>query len=67
MTFPPSVGSRCGFRLDLAVASRTYSKRSIGVGELDPECGNINDCAVDGVSRRDRCRAGGNFQLGSTT
>jgi hypothetical protein len=45
--------SRCGFRLDLAVASRTYSKRSTGVASLDPERGNVNDCAMDGVLRRD--------------
>ena len=44
--------SRCGFRLHLAVASRTYSKCSIGVGQLDPERGNANDCAVDEVLRR---------------
>ena len=48
-----SATSRCGFRLDRAVASRTYSKCSIGVGQLDPERGNVNDCAVDGVLRRD--------------
>ena len=41
-----------GFRLDLAVASRTYSKRSTGVASLDPERGNVKDCAVDGVLSR---------------
>jgi hypothetical protein len=24
----------------------------LGLGELDPECANVNDCAVDGVLRR---------------
>ena len=51
---PRLVDSRRGFRLDLAVASRAYSKRSMGVGQLDPERGNVNDCAVDEVLRRHR-------------
>ena len=46
--------SRCGFGLGLAVASRAYSKGGVGVGELDPERGNVSDCAVDGVLRRHR-------------
>jgi hypothetical protein len=37
-----------------AVASRAYSKWSIGVGELDAERGNVNDCTVDEVLRRHR-------------
>ena len=49
-----SASSRCGFRLDLAVASRTYSKCSVGVDQLDPERGNVNDCAVREVLRRHR-------------
>jgi hypothetical protein len=44
--------SRSGFRLELAVASRAYSRSIIGVGELDPERGNVNDCAVNEVLRR---------------
>jgi hypothetical protein len=43
---------RCDFRLDLAVASTAYSKSIIEAGELDPERGNVNDCAVDEVLRR---------------
>jgi hypothetical protein len=31
-----------------------YSKSIIGVGELDPERGHVNDCAVDEVLRRHR-------------
>jgi len=27
---------------------------TLGVAWRDPECGNVNDCAVDGVLRRDR-------------
>ena len=46
--------SGCDFRLELAVASRAYSKSIIAVGELEPERGNVNDCAVDGVLRRHR-------------
>jgi len=46
--------SRWAFRLDLAVASRAYSKSIIGVGELAPKRGNVNDCSLDGVLRRDR-------------
>jgi len=34
------------------VPSRAYSKTIIEVGELDPERGNVNDCAVDEVLRR---------------
>jgi hypothetical protein len=30
-----------------------YSKSIIGVGELAPKRGNVNDCALDGVLRRD--------------
>jgi hypothetical protein len=30
MTLPPSMDSRCGFRLDPAFARRAYSKGSIG-------------------------------------
>ena len=30
------------------------SKGSIGVGELDPERGNVDDCALDEVLRRHR-------------
>jgi hypothetical protein len=56
MSFARERDTRCGFRLDLAVASRTYSKCSIGVGQLDPERGNVNDCAVDGVLRRHRVK-----------
>jgi hypothetical protein len=43
---------RESLRGDLAAASRTYSQRTIGVGELRPKRENINDCAVDGVLRR---------------
>jgi len=46
--------SRCRFRPDLALARRAYSKGSMGVAELDPERGNINDGPVDGVLRRHR-------------
>ena len=46
--------SRCGFRLDRAVARRTYSEGSIGVGQLDPDRANISDRAVDGILRRHR-------------
>jgi hypothetical protein len=45
-----TASSRCDVRLDLAVASRAYSTRSIGVGSLDPERGNVSDFAVDGGS-----------------
>lgn len=44
--------SRCDFRFDRAVANRGYSRSIIGVGELDPERGNVNDCAVNEVLRR---------------
>ena len=37
---------------DLAVASKAQSNGSIGVGQLDPECATVNDCAVDRVLRR---------------
>jgi hypothetical protein len=46
--------SRCDFTLDRAVASRAYNKSIIGVGELAPKRGNVNDRALDGVLRRDR-------------
>ena len=48
----PRASSRCGFKLDRAVASRAYSKGSIGWAQPDPERGNVNDCAVDGILRR---------------
>jgi hypothetical protein len=33
-----------------------FSRGSIGLGEPSRvECGNVNDCAVDGVLRRHRC------------
>jgi hypothetical protein len=33
-----------------------FSKSIIGVGELAPKRGNVNDCALDEVLRRDRVR-----------
>jgi hypothetical protein len=45
---------RCDFRLDLPVASRTCSKRSLRVAELDAKGENVNACALDEVLRRDR-------------
>lgn len=48
--------SRRDLRLDLAVASRAQSKSIVRVSELDPKHENVNDCALDGVLRRNRCR-----------
>ena len=44
--------SRCDLRLDRAVASRAYKQVKHQGGELDPEDGNVNDCALDEVLRR---------------
>jgi hypothetical protein len=39
--------------LDRAVARRAYSKSIIGVGELAPNRGSVNDPALNEVLRRD--------------
>ena len=41
---------------------RIVGVAAIGVGQLDPERANINDCAVNGVLRRDNPRAPFQFE-----
>ena len=40
-----------------------FSKSIIGVGELAPKRGNVNDCALDEVLRRDRGKGGVPYRL----